>query len=108
MTYDSITHAREARDEAMQRVSLSAENLQPGFGAAVYRLICDYAGQHSEFNAYEFRQHLAAIGFPVEKPKALGSQFAKAVREGIIAIVGYDRHPERHCSPSPRYRACRS
>ena len=106
----SLDYARAARDEGMERAADHAEGVDPGWAASCYRVLEVYAGHTAEFNSLAFREHLARIGFPVPVPKALGGVFRKAACAGLIHKVGFDQHPERHCSPTPRWQSlvCRS
>ena len=106
----SLDYARAARDDDMGRAADHAEGIDHGWAASCYRVLEVYAGHTAEFNSLAFREHLARIGFPVPVPKALGGVFQKAARARLIHKVGFDQHPERHCSPTPRWQSlvCRS
>lgn len=97
--------AWDAAESGMARATGHAESLEPGWSASVYRVLTVYAGHTAEFTALDFRRHLDRIGFPVPVPKALGGPFKKAARCGLITRIGFDPHPERHASPTPRYRS---
>lgn len=97
--------ARAARDEGIERATDHANDVEPGWPASCYRVLEVYAGHTAEFNSMAFREHLARIKFPVPVPKALGGVFKKAARAGLLRKVGFDQHPERHCSPTPRWQS---
>lgn len=93
-------------DRAEQGIRQSADHadsVDPGWGESCYQAPCDYLRETREFNSHEFRQFLGSIGFPVEVPKALGAVLLRAARAGLIRKIGYDPHPERHSSPTPRW-----
>jgi hypothetical protein len=102
--------ARAARDEGITRAADHADGIDPGWAAGCYRVLETYASHTAEFTSVDFREHLKRIGFPVPVPKALGGPFQKAARAGLIVKAGFEQHPERHCSPTPRWRSlvCRS
>lgn len=98
-----LAFALQARDEGIARSADHAESVDPGWGESCYRVLRDFIGENREFNSYEFREFLGRIGFPCPVPKALGAVMQRAAREGLIRKIGYDPHPERHCSPTPRW-----
>lgn len=99
----AIDFARAQADEGMLRASLHAEQSQPGWLEIAYQALVDHARDHERFTSYEFRK-ASRLTFPTT-PKALGSVFKRAAKEGIIERVGFAQDPDRHDSPAPVWRS---
>lgn len=95
-----LAEARRARDAGMQLASDHAEGVEPGWSAACYRVLCDFARQTGQFTSEHFRSHLARIGFPVPVPKALGPVLRRAAKAGVIVKLGFGIAKDRHLSPT--------
>lgn len=80
-----------------------AEQVNDGWGDVALAKLTIYARTHAQFTSYDFRQ--AYTGPEPPTPKAFGPAFLKAAKQGVIQRVGYQPHPERHCSPTPVWRS---
>ena len=90
----------------MQQALDHAERVQPAWGEIAYTALVDYASARHVFNSYTFRKWFHAMGYAAPPTdKAFGAIFSKAARNGVIERIGYDPHPERHASPTPRWRS---
>lgn len=98
----NLDQARAERDEGMAQALQHAERVQPQWGDVAYDALVDYAAQNRTFTSYDFRKDYHARGLPnPPTDKAFGPVFLRAVKEHVIAKVGYEQHPERHASPTP-------
>jgi len=98
----ALDYSRAARDEGMARAADHAEGIEPGWGAAAYRVLCDYARDCDEpFTSEDFRDWLQTIQFPCPVPKALGAVFQRAARRRVIKRCGTGISRHRHLSPCP-------
>ena len=93
------------RDAGIRTSTAHAEAIESGWSERAYTELCVYAFGHAPFTSEDYRDHLAAIGFPVPVPKALGGIFQRAARQRVIQRVGYAKSRERHCSPVPLWEA---
>lgn len=95
--------ARRERDTGMATALAHAEQVNDGWGDVALAKLTIYARTHAQFTSYDFRQ--AYTGPEPPTPKAFGPAFLKAAKQGVIQRVGYQPHPERHCSPTPVWRS---
>lgn len=95
--------ARRERDAGMSRALSHAERVNDGWSDVALAKLTIYARTHAQFTSYDFRQ--AYTGPESPTPKAFGPVFLKAAKQGVIQRVGYQPHPERHCSPTPAWRS---
>ena len=81
-----------------------AESVEPGWSALAYDLLEWYVMEHRsgvQFTSFNFIPAYEQTGNPMPPtPKAFGSIFTKAAKNGLIRKVGYRPHPLRHASPT--------
>ena len=77
-----------------------------GWGEMAYTWIGSYARAHRTFIGEECTKAARAEGMtPPHDPRAWGSVFRRAAREGIIRRVGYAQSPQRHFAPTPLWQS---
>lgn len=98
----SISFAKAARDEGMQRAADHANRAIPGWGDLALQFLRLYALRHAEFTSEQVR-HAADDWGLIAPPtaKAWGQVYRRAAREGVIEKAGYAVALERHYSPCP-------
>ena len=95
--------ARAKRDEGMGRALDHAEREVATWGALALDYLRWYAETHDRFPAW-FVTQAAELCKEVPTPptpKAWGSIFTRAAREGVIRKDGYRADPNRHANPCP-------
>jgi hypothetical protein len=87
------------RDRGIQAAIDHAESVSPGWGDAAYEALVEFARGHECFTSEQFRAQ-SKVTAPTT-PKAFGSIFRKAARNGVIVKHGYAIAEQRHLSPCP-------
>lgn len=98
-----FTEAAAARDAGMAQAIDHAERIEPGWADMAYDWLAHYvkAEHGTQFTSFLFIAWCQLNEFDMPPtPKAFGSIFTKAARNGLIRKVGYRPHPLRHCSPT--------
>lgn len=100
----NLEAAKVERDAGMAQALGHAESVEPGWGDIAYQWLEHYVkGERGiQFTAPFFIAWCEyEDSFPMPPtPKAFGSIFTKAARNGLIRKVGYRPHPLRHASPT--------
>lgn len=96
--FDMQQTPRIKRDMAIAQSADHAERVSPEWKERAYSALKQFCTTHERFTSYDFR-HAGLILSPTTD-KAFGAVFQRAARAGIIANVGYEKHPERHLSPT--------
>lgn len=98
----NLDQARAERDAGMAQALEHAERVEPSFAVVAFDALVDFAERNRTFTSYDFRMDYHKRGLPAPPTdKAFGGIFQRAAREHVIVRIGYDQHPERHCSPTP-------
>lgn len=103
---DLVDLAWSEAKTGMSRALEHAEQEEPGWGDVALLFLKKYAREHAEpFTALDVRTAAAEWGLSEPPtPKAFGSVFQRAAREGVIKKIGYAPHAERHASPTVLWR----
>lgn len=87
----------------MARAADHAERVSPEWLERAYAILRQYAMTHEQFTSYDFRR--AGLTVSPTTSKAFGAVFQRAARAGLIVNIGYEKHPERHLSPTVLWRS---
>lgn len=98
--------ARAARDAGMNQAIQHAERVDDEWPDLAYGFLYRYALTHELFEGWQVTAEAKRLGYdaPTDS-RAWGSIYTKAIRNGVIAMVGTGRNPHRHASICPRYRS---
>jgi hypothetical protein len=88
---DRTTFARHLGTEAGERCRTKAEEVCPNFGERAYHFIVDYASTAgtATFSGEDLTLIMKGYGIRPHDDRAFGSVYAKAIRNGVIRVVGY-------------------
>jgi hypothetical protein len=84
-----VEAARKLGSIAAVRCRSKAEEVCPGFGERALNFIAEYARTHERFSGENCTYAMKAAGIRAHDDRATGSVYAKAVRVGLIHVVGY-------------------
>ncbi len=98
-----LSLAIRERDAGIARSAGHAEAIDHTFAAVAYQFLHKYAREHETFIAEEVVAAAVAWGLQVSVPKAFGSVFIRAARNGLIVKDGYAPSNARHRSPTVRW-----
>jgi hypothetical protein len=84
-----VRAARKIGEERANRCRNKADEVCPGFGERALNFIADYAKQHDRFSGEHCTFAMKAAGIKAHDDRATGSVYAKAIRMGLIHVVGY-------------------
>ncbi|NII73937.1 tartrate dehydratase beta subunit/fumarate hydratase class I family protein [Dyella sp. SG562] len=106
MVIRSFAEAVAKRDAAMEQALSAAERQDDEWPELAYGFLYRYAQRHQEFEAWHVTQAAERMGYGAPTTdRAWGSIFRKAIREGVMTMVGLGKNPNRHASMCPRYRS---
>lgn len=103
MTHPNLTQAMAERDRGMAVSLEHAEAVHRNWGDEAYDLLAYWCSGDSgiQFTSYSFLRFADTQSLRAPPtPKAWGSIFVKAAKNGLIRKVGYRPHPLRHASPT--------
>jgi hypothetical protein len=90
----------------MSEHSVSVDAAARGWGELADAWIRTYARTNRQFISEECTRAACAGGLALPPdPRAWGSPFRRAARDGIIRRVGYAQSPQRHLSPTVLWRS---
>lgn len=94
LAIDFNTRAHAARKIGAERADRSrskADEVCPGFTERAYNFIANYAATTSQaaFSGEDLTNCMKAFGICPHDDRAFGSIYAKAIRNGVIRVVGY-------------------
>lgn len=81
--------ARKLGTEASERSRCKADEVCPGFSERALNFIAEYARAHDRFSGENCTYAMKAAGIRAHDDRATGSIYAKALRLGLIQVVGY-------------------
>lgn len=84
-----VAFARKLGTEAGERARSKAEDVCPGFSERAYNFVADFARTHETFSGEDCTLAMKAAGIRAHDDRATGSIYAKAIRNGVIRVVGY-------------------
>lgn len=85
----SIDFARKLGSEAAERSRCKADEVCPGFSELAFNFIAQYAREHERFSGESCTYAMKNAGIRAHDDRATGSIYAKAIRHGLIQVVGY-------------------
>lgn len=89
---------RIQRDIGIAQAIEHAERVSPEWKDRAYSALKQFCMTHERFTSYDFRKSGLIVSPTTDK--AFGAVFQRAAKAGLIANVGYEKHPERHLSPT--------
>lgn len=84
-----VRAARKIGEERANRCRSKADEVCPGFSSLALNFIAEYAKQNSRFSGENCTYAMKAAGIRAHDDRATGSIYAKAIRMGLIHVVGY-------------------
>ena len=99
-----LWEAREARDEALERVSVRS----PEWRALAYHYLKALALHRERVTSETLWAYLEARGIPVpDEPRAMGPVMLKATKDGLLRPLGYvaGRRVAAHGRPVREYES---
>lgn len=81
--------ARKLGTEAADRARGKADEVCPGFSERAYNFIAEFARAHETFSGENCTFAMKASGIRPHDDRATGAIYAKAIRKGVIRVVGY-------------------
>ncbi len=93
-----VQFARKLGTEAGERCRNKADEVCPGFSELALNFIAEYARTHSRFSGEVCTWAMKDAGIRAHDDRAVGPAYAKAIRLGIIQIVGYVPRVRGHAS----------
>lgn len=81
--------ARQIGAERANRCRSKADEVCPGFGERALNFISEYARTNARFSGENCTYAMKAAGIRAHDDRATGSVYAKAIRLGLIHVVGY-------------------
>lgn len=80
---------RQQGTEASERARCKAERVCPGFSERAYAFIQNYAREHERFSGEVCTLAMKEAGIRGTDDRCTGAIYAKAIRNGVIRVVGY-------------------
>jgi hypothetical protein len=104
---DRASFARRLGAEAGERSRSKADEVCPGFTERAYDFIANYAATTSQatFSGEDLTNCMKAFGIRPHDDRAFGSIYAKAIRNGVIRVVGYVPRVKGHGTAGGRLYA---
>lgn len=84
-----VAFARKRGTEASERARGKAEEVCPGFSERAYNFVAEFARTHDTFSGEDCTIAMKAAGIRAHDDRATGSIYSKAIRNGVIRVVGY-------------------
>lgn len=102
-----FTAARAAGAAAGEHARAKAEEVCPDFSRRAYDFIANYAASTSQvqFSGEDLTNCMKAFGIVPHDDRAFGAIFAKAIRRGVIRVVGYVPRVKGHGTAGGRLYA---
>lgn len=82
------TTARRLGSDAGERARCKADDVCPGFSERALNFIAEYARQHSTFTGEDATNAAVMASIKPHDTRAFGPVYAKAIRTGLIRVVG--------------------
>lgn len=103
---DLFDHARDKRDEGMQRAAEHADAVHDNWTVVAYSFLLSFARRNEFFISEEVSGASKEALLPQPpSDRAWGSVYTKARKSGIIVQDGFGRSARRHASICPRWRS---
>ena len=96
--YPSTATASRLGAEAGERRRSKADDVCPGFSERALNFIADYARQHLTFTGEVATNAAVMAGIKPHDTRAFGGIYAKAIRSGVIRVVGIVPRTKGHGS----------
>lgn len=86
-----VAFARRLGEIAGERSRAKADEVCPGFTERAYDFIANYAATTSQatFSGEDLTNCMKAFGIVPHDDRSFGAIYAKAIRHGVIHVVGY-------------------
>ena len=84
-----VNAARKLGAEAGERCRSKADEVCPNFSERALNFIVEYARQHDRFSGEDCTFAMKAAGIRAHDDRATGGVYAKAIRTGLIRVVGF-------------------
>jgi hypothetical protein len=100
--------ARQTGHEGAERARAKAEEACPDFSARAYAFLADYAhqqGTRGTFSGESCTDAMKMAGIVPHDDRAFGSIYARAIRQGLIRVVGYCARTKGHGTAGGRVYA---
>lgn len=106
MVIHSFAEAVAKRDAGIEQALDAAVRRDDEWADTAYGFLYNYARMHSSFEGWHVTQAADRMGYgsPADS-RAWGGIFRRAIREGVMAMDGVGKNPNRHASVCPRYRS---
>ena len=99
----TLTQSLAQRDAGMSQAANHAEAVSPGWSDHAFAFLIQYAMAHDTFTSEQVTDaSLSDATFePPASPRAWGSVYRRALKEGVIVMVGTGRALRRKASICP-------